>query len=189
MRVHPIYRNYPYSIHVDNGVPVLPGCFDERNVLQVGTQAYSFYSASKMRVHPIYRNYPYSIHVDNGVPVLPGCFDERNVLQVGTKAYPFYSIRIRRLHPIYRNYPYNIHVDGGVPVLPGCFDDRNVLQIGTQAYPLYRIAKIKCIRFTECALLMSFLARMMGFVAQADKRSGSHSAHPPRSDIRGLNYR
>ncbi len=120
MRLHPIYRNYPYSIHVDNGVPVLPGCFDERNVLQVGTKAYPFYSARIRRLHPIYRNYPYSIHVDNGVPVLPGCFDERNVLQVGTKAYPFYSARIRRLHPIYRNYPYNIHVDGGVPALQDC---------------------------------------------------------------------
>ena len=118
-RVHPIYRNYPYSIHVDNGVPVLPGCFDERNVLQAGTQAHPFYSIRIRRVHPIYRNYPYNIHVDNGVPVLPDCFNERNVLQAGTQAYPFYSNRIWRVHPIYRNYPHNIHVDDGVPSFTG----------------------------------------------------------------------
>jgi hypothetical protein len=72
-RVHPIYRNYPYNIHVDNGVPVLPNCFNERNVLQIGTQAYPFYSTRIRRVYPAYRNYPYSIHVDDGVPVLPDC--------------------------------------------------------------------------------------------------------------------
>jgi hypothetical protein len=70
MCVHPIYSNYPYSIHVDNGVPVLPDCFNERNVLQAGTQAHPFYSIRVRRVHPIYRNYPHNIHVDDGVPVL-----------------------------------------------------------------------------------------------------------------------
>jgi len=120
MLVHPIYRNYPYSIHVDNGVPVLPGCFDERNVLQVGTKAYPFYSNRIWRVYLFYRNYPFNIHVDSSVLVLQDCFNERNVLQAGTKAYPFYSNRIWRVHPIYRNYPFNIHVDGGVPALQDC---------------------------------------------------------------------
>jgi len=47
MRVYPSYRNYPFNIHVDNGVPVLPDCFNERNVLQIGTQAYPIYEPAK----------------------------------------------------------------------------------------------------------------------------------------------
>jgi len=73
MRVYPSYRNYPFNIHVDNGVPVLPDCFNERNVLQIGTQAYPFYSTSKMCVYLFYRNYSYNIHVDGGVPALQDC--------------------------------------------------------------------------------------------------------------------
>jgi len=73
MRVYPFYMDYLFNIHADNGVLVLPDCFNERNILQIGTQTYPFYSTNKMHAYPFYRNYPYDIHVDGGVPALQDC--------------------------------------------------------------------------------------------------------------------